>query len=101
MLSILASLLGLHAAVLPRCKCERERCDAHASEKKYENQVQSVSKREGKFGVGWWWQVDNKRGTGKIPNKLKKRIQRNERRDSKQDIKKNSESETAGKHMGK
>lgn len=52
MLSILVSL-SLHAAVLSRCKCERERCVAHAREKKYEKQVQSVSKKEGKFGVGW------------------------------------------------
>lgn len=36
-----------------------------------------------------------------MPNKLKKRTQRNKRRDSSQDIKKDSESETAGKHTGK
>lgn len=52
MLSILVSL-SLHAAVLSRCMREKERCVAHASEKKYEKQVQSVSKKEGKFGVGW------------------------------------------------
>lgn len=48
-----------------------------------------------------WWQADNKRGIGKIPNKLKKGIQRNKSRDSKQDTMKVSESEMSGRHMGK
>lgn len=58
-------------------------------------------RREVWGGVVWWWQADNKRGIGKIPNKLEKGIQRNKSRDSKQDTMKVSESETSGRHMRK
>lgn len=68
MLSILVSLLSLHGAVLSSSKSERERGDAHASEKKYKKRVRSVSRREGSLEWG---------GCGK-------RITRKDREDTKQ-----------------